>query len=98
MNQSIEWALAQFQKQKFDGSADTLIVAGVMMENCSGNDRITWQHGYRFLDFPGVIAEFGARILYIETKRDEQEFTSDKSNWTRYLVHNGYLRVDPNAG
>lgn len=98
---NVDLALEKFRTQEFRGDGDTLFVAGTLMEYCVTDSRVTWEHGYRFLDFPGVIAEFGARILYIKTGRDKNidefgalerggTFSSDKTDWREYLLANGY--------
>ena len=87
---TVDWALEQFETMEFCEDVDTLNVAGVLMENCTTDSRITWEHGYRFLDIGYLFAEFGAGILYVTTGRDETKFSSCKSDWREFLLENGY--------
>ena len=99
---TVDWALREFETRTFVGDADTMVVVGTLLENYH-DPRITWKHGYRFLEFPGVIAEFGARILYIKTGRDNIDdhgslengavFSTNKLEWRGYLIANGYNDV-----
>jgi len=87
---TVDWALEQFETQKFGEDVETFIVVATLMENCDTEPRITWKHGYRFLDLGGLFAEFGARILYVKTGRDDTSFSFSKPNWRKFLLENGY--------
>ncbi|QDV41251.1 hypothetical protein Enr13x_10890 [Stieleria neptunia] len=72
------------------------MAANALMENCETDPTITVDDGLACLDHPGVVAEMGARILYVLTGRDglgwrsagynELSFHVDKQNWLRYLA------------
>ena len=65
------------------------------MENLENDSTINVDDGLALLDHPGVIAEVGARILYVRTGRDGLgwdmagenglPFCDDKSDWLTYL-------------
>ena len=87
---TVDWALKQFETMEFCEDVETFTVVATLMENCEADSRITWEHGYRFLEIGYLFAEFGARILYVKTGRDEIKFSSCKSDWREFLLENGY--------
>jgi hypothetical protein len=75
---------------------DLVIAAKTLMENCEAELEITIDDGLACLDHQGVVAEIGARILYLLTGRDGLgwhhaghnglPFHTDKQNWLDYLA------------
>jgi hypothetical protein len=75
--------------------ADKVFAAADMMENCEHDVRITLADMLRCLDYGGVIAEMGARCLYLRTGRDGLGWASagtnglpfvvDRADWESYL-------------
>ncbi len=73
------------------------------MENCEDDQTITVEDGLECPDRGGVVAEMGARILYLLTGRDglgwhhagynELPFHTDKQNWLD-LGRFGVLRME----
>ena len=69
----------------------------MLMENCETDPTICTDDGLACLDHPGLIAEMGARILYVLTGRDglgwhcaghnDLPFHVDKQDWLDYLSH-----------
>ncbi|EMI54659.1 hypothetical protein [Rhodopirellula sallentina] len=78
--------------------ADLAIAAFTLMENLENDATINVDDGLALLNHPGVIAEVGARILYVRTGRDGLgwdiagenglPFCTDKSDWLSYLGRN----------
>ena len=74
---------------------DLVVAAFTLMENLENDSTINVDDGLALLDHPGVIAEVGARILYVRTGRDGLgwgmagenglPFCVDKSDWLAYL-------------
>jgi hypothetical protein len=75
---------------------DLLSAANRLMERCESDRSITIDDGLACLDQGGVVAEMGARILYLLTGRDGLgwnhaghkglPFHTDKQNWLQYLT------------
>ncbi len=73
-----------------------VMAANTLMENCETDPAINIDDGLACLDHPGVVAEMGARILYVLTGRDglgwhgagynDLPFHVDKKNWLAYLA------------
>jgi hypothetical protein len=78
-----------------ESDCDLVVAAFTLMENLETDPTITVDDGLALLDHPGVIAEVGARILYVRTGRDGLgwgmagenglPFCVDKSDWLAYL-------------
>ena len=77
------------------------IAAATLMEYCEHDLQITFHDMLRCLDYGGMIAEMGARCLYVRTGRDGLGWTSasgwplpfvvDCADWERYLrEHHSY--------
>src|SRR3954451_5097881 len=76
-------------------SGDEGIAAAILMEHCEHDLQITFEDMLRCLDYGGVIAEMGARCLYIRTGRDGVgsspawlkgvPFIVHRSDWETYL-------------
>ena len=76
-------------------SGGKVFAAAVLMEACEHDPQITFRDMLRCLDYGGVIAEMGARCLYVRTGRDNLRWRSayenglafivDRSNWEAYL-------------
>src|SRR4051812_11556097 len=74
---------------------ELVAAADVLMKACEDSERVSFDDLLRCLDFPGVIAEFGARGLYVRTGRDSVgwkpatseglPFSTSKEDWLRYL-------------
>ena len=72
------------------------MAANTLMENCETDPAITVDDGLACLDHRGIVAEMGARILYVLTGRDglgwhgagynDLPFHIDKRNWLEYLA------------
>lgn len=71
--------------------------AATLMDHCE-NEEVTIGDMLRCLNIAGVVAEFGARCLYVRTGRDNLgwtpalggiEFITSKENWIEYLDGNG---------
>jgi len=81
---------------------ELLLAANTLMENCERDSSITVDDGLACLDHGGVVAEMGARILYVLTGRDglgwhgagynELPFHVDKQNWLTFLETNAKER------
>lgn len=75
---------------------ELVMAASELMENCESDPTITVDDGLACLDHGGVVAEMGARILYVLTGRDDLgwhgagyndlQFHVDKKNWLDYLT------------
>ena len=79
------------------GDEGPLIVAAfTLMKHCELDPRISVDDGLQLLDYPGVVAEVGARILYVLTNRnglgwnhpESGQFITDRSDWAEYLASN----------
>jgi hypothetical protein len=65
------------------------------MEFCERDETVTFADMLRCLDYGGVIAEVGARCLYLRTGRDglgrapagsnNLPFIVDRADWEKYL-------------
>ncbi len=74
---------------------ELLLAANTLMENCETDPTVCTDDGLACLDHPGVVAEMGARILYLLTRRDglgwqcagynDLPLHVDKQNWLDYL-------------
>ena len=73
-----------------------LIEAGdTMMKACEDSEKVRFEDMLRCLEFPGIVAEFGARCLYVRTGRDGVgwkpalagglPFSTSKEDWIPYL-------------
>lgn len=79
-----------------ENQAKLLMAAATLMENCETDKTIIAHDGLACLDHGGVVAEIGARILYVLTGRDgygwhhagynDLPFHVDKQNWLSYLA------------
>lgn len=74
--------------------------ANTLMLACETDDQITLDDLLKCLDFGGVIAEMGARGLYLRTGRDGlgwshrssfDAFKVDRADWEQYLRTEGLL-------
>ncbi len=75
---------------------ELLQAANTLMENCEQEPTINVDDGLACLDHGGVVAEIGARILYVLTGRDglgwhgagynHLPFHVDKQNWLSFLA------------
>lgn len=76
-------------------SSDRVFAANTLMEACDDPELVDFPEMLRCLEFGGVIAEFGARCLYVRTGRDGlgwnhagsdgRPFIVDRANWLAYL-------------
>ena len=76
-----------------------LVAANTLMENCESDPTITVNDGLACLEHGGLIADMGARILYVLTGRDDLgwhgagynnlPFHVEKQNWLDYLAGRG---------
>ncbi len=92
---SIDEALAVIRSDHSTKSlSDICFAAGTLMENCETDDRITFDDMLSCLDHHKVIADFGARCLYVRTGRDSlgwgvaasrEQFVTSKEDWIAYL-------------
>jgi hypothetical protein len=73
---------------------ELVAAAAVLMRSCETDDRAALDDLLRCLDLGGIIAEFGARGLYVRTGRDglgwscpseDQAFCVDRLDWEQYL-------------
>jgi hypothetical protein len=87
---------ATLQRGGWSGTGIELVeAAATLMENCESDPSIRLEDAIACLDYPGVVAEFGARILYARTGRDGLgwqhagsnglPFCVDKAEWLAYL-------------
>lgn len=70
--------------------------AATLMEHCEKDSEVSVDDGLQCLDQGGVVAEIGARILYVLTGRDgygwhaagynNLPFHIDKQNWLKFLA------------
>lgn len=84
------------QRNWAENQTELLMAANALMENCENDATITVDDGLACLDQGGVVAEMGARILYLLTGRDglgwhhagynDLPFHVDKQNWLDYLA------------
>lgn len=85
------------------GTAPTWEIAlacGVLAEACEDPAKLTFAEMLRCLDYPGLIAEHGARFLYVHTGRDDLgwrnagsnglPFRTGKEDWLKYLRERGF--------
>ncbi|MEM8671531.1 MAG: hypothetical protein AAGG48_28685 [Planctomycetota bacterium] len=82
-----EWSENQFE---------LVMAANWLMKHCETDPAITVDDGLACLDHQGVVAEIGARILYVLTGRDGLgwhgagynglPFHVEKQNWLDYLA------------
>lgn len=89
------------QISSIENQIDLVMAANALMENCETDPEITLDDGLACLDHRGVVAEMGARILYVLTGRDglgwhgagynELPFHVDKQNWLNYLAARGTI-------
>jgi hypothetical protein len=73
----------------------------VLAKACEDPDKVTLHDMLRCLEFPGLIAEYGARLLYVRTGREglgwkcaganTLPFRTDKEDWTAYLKVQGLI-------
>jgi hypothetical protein len=73
----------------------------VLTKACEDPEKLSLEEMLRCLDFPGLIAEHGARFLYVRTGRDNLgwrhagadgiPFSTAKEDWTAYLKTHGLL-------
>jgi len=80
-----------------ENQIELVMAANTLMENCERDPTITVDDGIACLDHGGVVAEMGARVLYVLTKRDDLgwhgagyndlPFHVDKQNWLDYLAN-----------
>ena len=94
---TVETALEFVRRDGWRGNeGDIVFAAATLMEHCESDERIKISDMLRCLDFPGVVAEFGARCLYVRTGRDGlgwtpaggKKFLTEKRNWIDYLAEN----------
>lgn len=82
----------------WEENQDKIVVAAdTLMYRCETDPTITVEDGLACLDQGGVVAEIGARILYLLTGRDGLgwhapgyngvTFQIDKQNWLDYLAN-----------
>ena len=79
-----------------ENQAELLMAAATLMQNCETDKTIIAADGLACLDHGDVVAEIGARILYVLTGRDgygwhhagynDLPFHVDKQNWLSYLA------------
>ena len=61
--------------------------AFTLMDNLREGQSVTEDDGLSLLEYPGVIAEVGARILYVLTGRDDLGWNNARSNGLPYCVN-----------
>jgi hypothetical protein len=81
-------------------TSDRVFAANTLMEACENPELVDFPEMLRCLEFGGVIAEFGARCLYVRTGRDGLgwnhggsnglPFIVDRANWKTYLEEHGF--------
>jgi hypothetical protein len=79
--------------------------ANFLMESCEREQEITTDDLLRCLDYGGVVAEMGARGLYVRTGRDELgwrgaganglPFIVDRADWEAYLLNSSVPAPNP---
>lgn len=80
----------------------------VLTDACEDPEKLNLAEMLRCLDYPGLIAETGARFLYVRTGRDDlgwraagangQPFRTSKADWLKYLQDRGFATpVAPHA-
>ena len=82
-----------------ENNSELVIAAATLMENCETEPDVSVDDGLECLNHAGVVAEMGARILYVLTGRDEYgwhgagykglAFHTGKQNWLDYLAQHG---------
>jgi hypothetical protein len=87
---------------------DVMMALEVYMGAIGDHPEVPDSELLRLLDPGGVIAEFGARCLYLRTGRDNLgwqpaganglKFITDKSEWAAYLKHQEAEQVVPSDG
>ena len=97
---TVEAALKIVRHKEWKGNeGDIVFAAATLMENCETDARIEIADMLRCLDYRGVVAEFGARCLYVRTGRDGLGwkpalggigFVTDKRDWLKYLAENQF--------
>lgn len=95
---SLDEALEYIRRDGWVGrESEICFGAATLMEHCE-DERVTIADMLRCLDIPGVVAEFGARCLYVRTGRDSlgwdtaigREFITSREDWEGYLTSNGF--------
>jgi hypothetical protein len=80
-------------------SMTKFMAAQALVEACEHDPNVTVEDMLRCLDYGGVIAETGARCLYVRTGRDGlgwktgDRFVVERADWETYLRDKGSERV-----
>ena len=86
-------------------SLELVVAADVLLKACEDPEKIGFEDMLRCLSFAGVVAEIGARCLYVRTGRDGVgwrpatagglPFSTSKEDWSRYLRERKLIASEP---
>ena len=81
------------------------VACGVLAKACESPEEISFDEMLHCLDYPGLIAEHGARFLYVRTGRESLgwrpaganglPFRIEKKDWLEYLKAKGFYEPAP---